>query len=134
MLRTSTSEGSREAMFQFPGPIRATVGLIAMAADNLRKSPEKLIEIPMLAVSTALQASIRTQQRYAQFTVRGDEILGRMRSVPDAPPSWATFDDEIALPAKLPRPKNGRKTKTTESANESKGAPESTKKAPGKTA
>jgi hypothetical protein len=87
-------------MFQFPGSIRATVGLIATAADNVRKSPEKLIEIPMLAVSTALQASIRTQQRYAQFTVRGDEILGRMRPVPDTAPTWATFDDEIALPAK----------------------------------
>jgi len=120
-------------MFQFPGPIRATVGLVATAAESLRKSPEKLIEIPMLAVSTALQASIRTQQRYAQLTVRGDEILGRLRSVPETPPTWATFDDEIAVPAKPPRPKNNRKT--LKNANGSAPAGESTaKKAPGKTA
>lgn len=46
----------------------------------------------MLAVSSALQASLRAQQRYARLAARGDEILNR-RPDTDEPPPWATFDE-----------------------------------------
>ncbi len=75
-----------------PGPLRAAVGLVATAADEAKHLPDRAIELPMLVVSTALQASLRAQQRYARFTARGDEVLTR-RPVSDAPPEWATFDD-----------------------------------------
>ncbi|SDJ01012.1 hypothetical protein SAMN05444157_1262 [Frankineae bacterium MT45] len=84
-------------MSQLPRPLRATVGLVFTCVDAVRSSPEKAVEIPMLAVSSALQFSLRAQQRYAEFTVRGDEILGRLRPVPEEPPAWATFDEEVAF-------------------------------------
>ena len=48
----------------------------------------------MLAISTALQASLKAQQTYAGLVARGDEVLGQFRGQQDAP--WARFDDEPA--------------------------------------
>ena len=49
----------------------------------------------MLVVSTALQASVRAQQRYARLTARGDAVLDRSHPTDD-PPAWATFDDPVS--------------------------------------
>ena len=81
---------------QFPGPVRAVVGLLASAAEEAKHLPDRAIELPMLAVSTALQASLRAQQRYARLTARGDEVLNR-RPPTDEPPSWATFDEPVPI-------------------------------------
>jgi hypothetical protein len=48
----------------------------------------------MLAVSSALQASVRAQQRYASLTARGDAVLSRQQPT-DEPPPWATFDEPL---------------------------------------
>jgi hypothetical protein len=85
---------------QFPGPVRAVVGLLANAADEAKHLPDRAIELPMLAVSTALQMSLRAQQRYARLAARGDEILNR-RPPSEDPPPWATFDDPVST-ADLP--------------------------------
>jgi hypothetical protein len=77
---------------QLPGPVRAVVGLLANAADEAKHLPDRAIELPMLAVSTALQVSLRAQQRYARLAARGDEVLNR-RAPGEDPPAWATFDD-----------------------------------------
>jgi hypothetical protein len=79
---------------QLPGPVRAYVGLLALAAEQAKRLPDRAIEFPMLAVSTALQMSLRAQQRYAHLTARGDEVLHR-RQTGDEPPLWATFDDPV---------------------------------------
>jgi hypothetical protein len=79
---------------QLPGPVRAVVGLIAEAADEAKHLPDRAIELPMLAVSTALQMSLRAQQRYARFAARGDDVLNRRPPSDEAPP-WATFDDAL---------------------------------------
>ncbi|HET6876505.1 MAG TPA: hypothetical protein VFH38_03150 [Jatrophihabitans sp.] len=79
-----------------PGPVRAAVGLVASAADEARRLPDRALELPMLAVSTALQASLRAQQRYARLTARGDEVLNRTRPS-DEPPEWAKFDEPVAI-------------------------------------
>ncbi len=79
---------------QLPGPVRAAVGLAASAADNAKHLPDRAIELPMLAVSTALQVSLRAQQRYARLTARGDQALSR-RKTGDEPPEWATFDEPV---------------------------------------
>ena len=86
---------------QLPGPVRATVGLIASAADEAKHLPDRAVELPMLAVSTVLQMSLRAQQRYAQLAARGDEILNHRRTS-DEPPSWATFDDPVAVASGAP--------------------------------
>jgi len=80
---------------QLPGPVRAAIGLAANVADEARHLPDRAIELPMLAVSTVLQVSLRAQQRYAMLTARGDEVLGGHPG--DEPPAWATFDDPVDL-------------------------------------
>ena len=79
---------------QLPMPFRAAIGLAAEAVENARHLPDRAIELPMLAVSTALQMSLRAQQRYAMLAARGDELLNH-REPGDEPPPWATFDDEM---------------------------------------
>jgi hypothetical protein len=81
---------------QFPGPVRAVVGLLANAAEEAKHLPDRAIELPMLAVSTALQMSLRAQQRYARLAARGDEVLNR-RPPGDEPPPWATFDEPVSM-------------------------------------
>lgn len=79
-----------------PGPLRAAVGFVASAADEAKRLPDRALELPMLAVSTALQASVRAQQRYARLTARGDEVLNRTRPT-DEPPEWAQFDAPVPV-------------------------------------
>jgi hypothetical protein len=79
---------------QVPGPVRAFVGLVAATAEEAKHLPDRAIELPMLAVSTALQMSLRAQQRYARLAARGDEVINR-RPATDEPPPWATFDDPV---------------------------------------
>jgi hypothetical protein len=75
-----------------PPPLRAAAGLAALTIDAARKVPQQLVGLPVLAVSTALQASLKAQQTYAGLIARGDEVLGQLRRPGDAP--WARFDDE----------------------------------------
>jgi len=75
-----------------PPPLRAAAGLAALTIDTARKVPQQLVGLPVLAVSTALQASLRAQQTYAALIARGDEVLGQLRRGDDAP--WARFDDD----------------------------------------
>ena len=91
-------------MANVPTPIRIALGLAATAVDEARKLPERMPELPMTAISTAMQASMRVQQRLAELTVRGDEVLSRLRGSSEEPPSWATFDDDATAD-------NGRSTK-----------------------
>ena len=88
---------------QVPGPVRAYVGLLAIAADEAKRLPDRAIELPMLALSTALQMSLRAQQHYARLTARGDEVLHRRRPS-DEPPPWATFDEPVPEPVPVADP------------------------------
>jgi hypothetical protein len=81
-------------MPSLPTPFRAALGLAAQAVEEARHLPDRAIELPMLAVSTALQLSLRAQQRYAMLAARGDELLNP-RSTTDEPPPWATFDEPL---------------------------------------
>ncbi|HEY6748950.1 MAG TPA: lipid droplet-associated protein [Mycobacteriales bacterium] len=82
-----------------PPPLRAAAGLAALAIDNARKAPQQLLGLPVLAVSAALQASLKVQQTYAGLVARGDEVLGQLRGQQDAP--WARFDED-ETPAEAP--------------------------------
>ena len=94
-------------MPSLPTPFRAAVGLVATVLDEARHLPDRAIELPMLAVSSALQVSVRAQQRYARLAARGDEVLAGQK-VTDEPPEWATFDGPVDTspngPAKSVRP------------------------------
>jgi len=83
-------------MPQLPTPLRAALGLVATALDEARHLPDKAIELPMLAVSTALQMWLRAQQRYTALAARGDDLLNG-RPTTDEPPPWATFDEPVPV-------------------------------------
>ncbi|HEX8093957.1 hypothetical protein [Jatrophihabitans sp.] len=85
-------------MPKIPTPIRAALGLAATAVDEARKLPETLPQavttVPVMAVSSAMQASLKVQQHIAMLAARGDEVLSQLRGSSAEPPSWATFDDD----------------------------------------
>jgi hypothetical protein len=80
-------------MPHIPTPIRAALGLAATAVAEARKLPETLPQLPVTAVSTAMQASLRVQQHIATLAARGDEVISQLRGTSPEPPSWATFDE-----------------------------------------
>jgi len=77
-----------------PQPLRAAAGLAALAIDSARKLPSQVVGFPVLALSAALQASLKAQQRYAELVARGDQLLGQLRPPGEGAPPWVRFDDE----------------------------------------
>ena len=105
--------GHPGCMQQLPAPLRAALGLAATVVQEPRKIADKALELPMLAISSVLQASLRAQQQYAALTVAGDEVLTRMRGgAPASPPDWARFDDEPANPVNLAEQFEGEKSES----------------------
>jgi len=86
-------------MTNLPTPIKAALGLAAEAVETAKRLPETLPEkvstVPMMAVSTAMQVSLRMQQRITELARRGDEVLGRFRTATADAPAWATFDEPL---------------------------------------
>jgi hypothetical protein len=80
-------------MKPLPLPVRIAAGLVATAVEQARDLPRMVVEFPVTAVSQALQASMRVQQKVTELAIKGDRALGTLRPVEDKP-SWATFDDD----------------------------------------
>jgi hypothetical protein len=93
-------------MKPLPLPVRLAAGLVATAVEQARALPRRAVELPVTAVSQALQASMRVQQRVTELAIKGDRVLGTLRPVEERP-SWATFDDEVDPPRR-----NGSSTVT----------------------
>ena len=86
-----------------PLPVRVAAGLVATAVEQARDLPRLALELPVTAVSQALQASMRVQQKVTELAIKGDQVLGVGPPIEDEP-AWATFDDEP------PPRRNGRTT------------------------
>lgn len=80
-------------MNTLPLPVRLAAGLVATAVEGVRDLPRLVLELPVTAVSQALQASMRVQQRVTELAIKGDRVLGTLRPVEEKP-SWATFDED----------------------------------------
>jgi hypothetical protein len=87
-----------------PLPIRIAAGLVATAVEQARDLPRLALELPVTAVSQALQASMRVQQKVTELAIKGDRVLGVGPQIEDEP-AWATFDDDVPPPRR-----NGRST------------------------
>ncbi len=92
-------------MKPLPFPVRIAAGLVATAVEQARDLPRLVVEFPVTAVSQALQASMRVQQKVTELAIKGDRVLGGLRPVEEAP-SWATFDEDE------PPTRNGASTST----------------------
>jgi hypothetical protein len=77
-----------------PLPVRLAAGLVATAVEQARDLPRLALELPVTAVSQALQASMRVQQRITELAIKGDRVLGVGPQIEDEP-AWATFDDDL---------------------------------------
>src|SRR4051812_42492362 len=102
-------------MSPLPYPVRIAAGLVVTAVEQARELPRHAVELPVTAVSQALQVSMRLQQTVTELAIKGDRALGTLRPADDVP-SWATFDDELPAPVEPrniePRnvePRNGAK-------------------------
>jgi hypothetical protein len=80
-------------MSPLPLPVRIAAGLAATAVEQARELPRLVVEFPVTAVSQALQASMRVQQKVTELAIKGDKALGAF-SQPEESPAWAIFDDE----------------------------------------
>ena len=87
------SRGRMDAMNPLPFPVRIAAGLVATAVEQARDLPRLVVEFPVTAVSQALQASMRVQQKVTELAIKGDRVLGTLRPVEEKP-SWATFDED----------------------------------------
>lgn len=80
-------------MSPLPLPVRVAAGLVASAVEQARELPRLVVELPVTAVSQALQASMRVQQKVTELAIKGDQALSTLRPAEERP-GWATFDDE----------------------------------------
>jgi hypothetical protein len=85
-----------------PLPVRVAAGLVVTAVEQARDLPRLALELPVTAVSQALQASMRVQQKVTELAIKGDRVLGAGPPIEDEP-AWATFDDDDRPPRR-----NGR--------------------------
>lgn len=94
VLRGAPITGDNASMSPLPMPVRIAAGLAATAVEQVRELPRLVVEFPVTAVSQALQASMRVQQKVTELAIKGDKALGAFGQAPEAP-AWATFDDEV---------------------------------------
>jgi hypothetical protein len=90
-------------MKPFPLPLRVAAGLAVSTAERVRELPRQLAGLPVTVVSQVLQASMRVQQHVTELAIKGDNALSNLRPVEDTP-SWATFDEDLDVPAARPDP------------------------------
>ncbi|HEY0640780.1 MAG TPA: lipid droplet-associated protein [Pseudonocardiaceae bacterium] len=90
-------------MSPLPLPIRVAAGLAVVALERARTLPQEVTEWPMTAVSAALQASMRVQQRITELAIKGDEALAGLRE-PEEDPPWAVFDEDLPSGPAAARP------------------------------
>ena len=76
-----------------PLPVRVAAGLVATVVEQARDLPRLALELPVTAVSQALQASMRVQQKVTELAIKGDRVLGWGRRSRTSR-AWATFDDD----------------------------------------
>ena len=80
-------------MKPLPFPVRIAAGLVAVAVEQARDLPRLVIEFPVTAISQALQAPMRAQQKITELAIKGDRLLGTLYPVEEQP-SRATFDED----------------------------------------
>lgn len=80
-------------MSYVPLPVRVAVGLMVTAVEQARRLPEQLVELPVTAISRAVQAGMRVQQQVTELAIKGDQVFSLLRPVEDTP-TWARFDED----------------------------------------
>lgn len=62
-----------------PTPLAAALGVIPTAIDTAKRVPTKVVQLPVLAISTALTRWAEAQQRYDELAERGERFIAHVR-------------------------------------------------------
>ncbi|MCW2605754.1 MAG: uncharacterized protein JWO60_447 [Frankiales bacterium] len=64
-----------------PTPLAAALGLVPATLSGVRRLPGKVVQIPILAVSSALTTLDRTRRGYDDLAERGERLVAKLRGV-----------------------------------------------------
>ena len=64
---------------QVPTPVAAALGLVPTVLDGARRLPGKAVQLPVLAVSSALTALDSAKKEYDELAGRGERLVARLR-------------------------------------------------------
>lgn len=95
-------------MFRPPYFARVAAGAAVYALEETRKLPAAVVQLPLTAVSQALQTTMRVQQFVATLAVKGDEALRGLYDQSGEQPEWATFDEDEPAGDREPAAPAGR--------------------------
>src|SRR4051794_37833126 len=62
-----------------PTPVAAAIGLVPTVIDSAKRVPAKVVQLPVLAVSTALTRLAEAQQAYDDLAERGERFVSHLR-------------------------------------------------------
>src|SRR4051794_28558406 len=62
-----------------PTPVAAAIGLVPTVIDNAKRVPLKVVQLPVLAVSTALTRLAEAQKAYDDLAERGERFVTHLR-------------------------------------------------------
>ena len=62
-----------------PTPLAAALGIVPTAIETARRVPAKVVQLPLLAISTALTRWAEAQQRYDELAARGERFVAQVR-------------------------------------------------------
>ncbi len=62
-----------------PTPVAAALGLVPTALDRARRLPGKVVQLPILAVSSALTTLETCRKEYDDLAGRGERLVARLR-------------------------------------------------------
>lgn len=84
-----------------PTPVAAALGLVPTALDSAKRLPGKAVQLPVLAVSSALTALESARREYDELADRGEKLVAKLRGT-----SFDEVEDRVedALPEALAAP------------------------------
>jgi hypothetical protein len=80
-----------------PTPLAAALGLLPTVLDSARRFPIKVVQLPVLAISAALETLNAWQQEYDNLAGRGERLVAQLRGhrVHGEVEEWLSEPDEV---------------------------------------
>lgn len=73
-----------------PTPVAAALGLVPTVVDGVKSLPGKAVQLPVLAISSALTALETVRREYGDLAGRGEQVVARLRGTDrDGTEGWA---------------------------------------------
>lgn len=62
-----------------PTPVAAALGIVPTVVDSVRRIPGRAVQLPVLAISTALGVLETARKDYTELAERGERVIARVR-------------------------------------------------------